>query len=258
VRGLFNVDWQRYYTKTFASNACTFALMLVGVFMKSFGDAGPYTRWVLAAGVFGFAGGITNWLAVHMLFERVPGLYGSGVIPLRFVEIRETVKDTMMKTFFDSEYLERYLRTKLASLAEGSDGAALQAELSRMLGSPAVEQMVEAQLEGLKAKPEGLILAMQGIEPRSLKPVVMAFIKGAAADLGPIIATQLDPAAIMPVHRLRAEIDSLMSTKLLELTPERVRALLEEVIRVHLGWLVVWGNVFGAAIGLVSTALGYP
>lgn len=97
VRGLFNVDWQRYYTKTFASNACTFALMLVGVFMKSFGDAGPYTRWVLAAGVFGFAGGITNWLAVHMLFERVPGLYGSGVIPLRFVEIRETVKDTMMK-----------------------------------------------------------------------------------------------------------------------------------------------------------------
>lgn len=193
------------------------------------------------------------------------------------------------RTFFDSEYLERYLRTKLASLAEGSDGAALQAELSRMLGSPAVEQMVEAQLEGLKAKPEGLILAMQvrcarrarrasrradaparfvrpasrlarpqGIEPRSLKPVVMAFIKGAAADLGPIIATQLDPAAIMPVHRLRAEIDSLMSTKLLELTPERVRALLEEVIRVHLGWLVVWGNVFGAAIGLVSTALGYP
>jgi hypothetical protein len=49
-----------------------------------------------------------------------------------------------------------------------------------------------------------------------------------------------------------------MSTKLLELTPERVRALLEEVIRVHLGWLVVWGNVFGALIGVVSTALGYP
>lgn len=98
----------------------------------------------------------------------------------------------------------------------------------------------------------------QGIEPSSLKPVVMAFIKGAAADLGPIIATQLDPSAIMPVARVRDEIDRLMSAKLLELTPERVRALLEEVIRVHLGWLVVWGNVFGALIGLVSTALGYP
>ncbi|MFP6592775.1 MAG: hypothetical protein VCE12_19870, partial [Candidatus Latescibacterota bacterium] len=25
--------------------------------------------WLLAAGVFGFAGGITNWLAVKMLFD---------------------------------------------------------------------------------------------------------------------------------------------------------------------------------------------
>ena len=43
-----------------------------------------------------------------------------------------------------------------------------------------------------------------------------------------------------------------------ELTPEKVKTLMEEVIRTHLGWLIVWGNVFGSLIGVVSVALGYP
>ena len=39
---------------------------------------------------------------------------------------------------------------------------------------------------------------------------------------------------------------------------DEFRDLLEEVIRTHLGWLIVWGNVFGALIGLLSTMAGYP
>ena len=35
------------------------------------------------------------------------------------------------------------------------------------------------------------------------------------------------------------------------------KALMEEVIRKHLGWLIVWGNVFGGFIGLVSLLVGY-
>jgi hypothetical protein len=29
------------------------------------------------------------------------------------------------------------------------------------------------------------------------------------------------------------------------------------VMKAHLGWLVVWGNVFGGLIGVVSEAVGY-
>jgi hypothetical protein len=36
-----------------------------------------------------------------------------------------------------------------------------------------------------------------------------------------------------------------------------VKKLLENVIRRHLGWLVVWGNIFGAVIGVVSKVVGY-
>ncbi len=58
------------------------------------------------------SGGFTNWLAIKMLFDRIPGIYGSGVIPMRFKEIRETVKNVIMKTFFDEEYLETYFSQK--------------------------------------------------------------------------------------------------------------------------------------------------
>ena len=53
---------------------------------------------------------------------------------------------------------------------------------------------------------------------------------------------------------LRQQVDELLMAKLEELTPER--EMMEEVIREHLGWLIVWGNVFGALIGLAARALG--
>ena len=48
-----------------------------------------------------------------------------------------------------------------------------------------------------------------------------------------------------------------MTEKLQLLTADRVKELMEEVIRDHLGWLIVWGNVFGGVIGVVSLAAGY-
>ena len=68
------------------SNLATFSVMLLGMLLsaatrgdpedcalpETFGQA--VARWVLAAGLFGFAGGITNWLAIKMLFDRVCNL----------------------------------------------------------------------------------------------------------------------------------------------------------------------------------------
>ena len=49
-------------------------------------------RYTMSFGLFGLAGGVTNWVAVYMLFEKVPYLYGSGVIPTRYVEIRSVFR----------------------------------------------------------------------------------------------------------------------------------------------------------------------
>ena len=134
------------------SNLVAFITMVVGIFAHSSFPKYVFLKYLLSFGLFSFAGGrivqvaeqqagnsiavsnavntsiqlagITNWLAVKMLFDRIPGLYGSGVIPRQFVSIREVVKNTIMKTFFDSEYLEGYINERakglLATLDLGS------------------------------------------------------------------------------------------------------------------------------------------
>ena len=42
-----------------------------------------------------------------------------------------------------------------------------------------------------------------------------------------------------------------------ELTPKMVRDLLFDVMHEHLGWLIVWGNVFGGIVGVISMAAGF-
>ena len=50
----------------------------------------------------------------------------------------------------------------------------------------------------------------------------------------------------------------ISSLPFLAIAPTRPTVqLIEDVIREHLGWLIVWGNVFGGTIGLVAQAAGY-
>ena len=61
-----------------------------------------YSTEIFMAGLFALSGGLTNWLAIHMLFEKVPLLYGSGVIPNRFEEFKNGIKNLIMNEFFSN------------------------------------------------------------------------------------------------------------------------------------------------------------
>ena len=65
------------------SNLISASLLGLGLYFRTT----EWGAWGLAAGLFGLAGGTTNWLAVKMLFDRVPLLYG-GAEP-RFSAIYE-------------------------------------------------------------------------------------------------------------------------------------------------------------------------
>jgi len=241
-----------YMEKGFVSNLATFIIMVFGRLLK-IGFPGSITvELIFQFGLFGFAGGITNWLAVKMLFDEVPGLYGSGVIPKRFKEIRETVKNVIMGTFFDEAYLKKYLQSKAKSFIENSN---LDIKINQLLESPEVDKIIEEKLAALSTRPEGLLFVMMGINPTSLKPMVKPFITSMGSDVVPFLMKNFDLGNLINIETIRLEIDKLMTTKLQELTPEIVKNLMETVMRKHLGWLIVWGNVFGGLIGVITVVV---
>jgi uncharacterized membrane-anchored protein YjiN (DUF445 family) len=54
------------------------------------------------------------------------------------------------------------------------------------------------------------------------------------------------------VADLHLKVTELIDQKLVELTAADVKRMTEDVIRSHLGWLVVWGNVFGGLMGILA------
>ncbi|MDB4562766.1 DUF445 domain-containing protein, partial [Akkermansiaceae bacterium] len=54
---------------------------------------------------------------------------------------------------------------------------------------------------------------------------------------------------------LLARVNVIVEKRLEELTPKMVKDIIQQMIREHLGWLVVWGGVCGGLIGLVASVL---
>lgn len=209
-------------------------------------------RYLIAFGLFGFAGGFTNWVALQMLFYRIPLVYGSGVIPSRHKKIRETVKNVVLSAFFDEGFLDKYVGQKIVQMATVHDaGKRLQA----VLQSAAVEQLINAKLDGLFSQSEGDVLRMIGICREKLKPMIRPLLLSLAADLAPGIANKLAGSKGTTVVWLKRELDAYMTLRLQELTKYRTTSLLRQIIGRHLGWIVVWGTVFGALVGLLCEAI---
>jgi len=82
----------------------------------SFAIPEPYAHWSLLAGLFALSGAITNQIAIHMLFEKVPFLYGSGVIQLQFEAFKTSIKHLMMNQFFTKEQLDAFFEKEKKTL----------------------------------------------------------------------------------------------------------------------------------------------
>ncbi len=261
-----------------ASNITSACVLTLGLLL----DSGAAQAWILSAGLFGFSGGITNWLAVKMLFDRIPGLIGSGVIPARFREIRRKIKDIILEHFFDEEYLRRFFAENqqdidwsryIRSSGESSDGSSrsggkspvasfVEQQWEKLTGAEVIQPMIDEQIDKLSESSVGGLLMIVGLD--NVRPAVNRFVSAfvasmqervlAAAEEVSAADLQIELDAERVVEDIRAQVEPLLEKKLEELHSGDVKRMMEDVIRSHLGWLIVWGNVFGGALGILAHA----
>ena len=235
----------------------------------------PLDALLLSTGLFALSGALTNWLAVHMLFERVPLLRGSGVIVLHFEEFKAGILRMVREQLLDPERVARLLARRPAAVgtvvAEGAEpdagtrgplGGAARIDLEPVVEGIDLDAAFDQLVATIMESSFGGMLGMLGGET-ALQPLrepfrrrMRGFLLDAARSprLQALIGEQLSSAASS--ERFAAKLDALLRARLDELTPEMVRDIMQQMIRRHLGWLVVWGGVFGGLIGLLAGLVG--
>jgi len=203
---------------------------------------------LLYAGLFAFSGAITNQLAIHMLFEKVPFLYGSGVIEKNFEKFKTSIKDMIMTQFFTKEKLQDFFANEeqkidLAPIVQKADF------------TPAFDALSKTVME---SKFGGAISMFGG--QSALDALKEPFVNKLQSSIIDIVSSQTFKDELNNYLQnstlsddLISNIDKIVSSRLQELTPQMVKELIQKLIKEHLGWLVVWGGVFGGAIGVLSS-----
>jgi len=209
---------------------------------------------LLTIGLFALSGAVTNWLAIHMLFERVPGLYGSGVIPARFEDFKLGIKSLMMEQFFTEENIERFLSAE--------NGQQPDLHLAPVIEKVDFAPTFDSLIAVIQSSKLGGMLAMIGgvevLEP--LREPFVANIKTSIEDITrdeafiALLKEELEQPDVLAEMQVKVEV--VVQQRLDELTPQLVKEIIQKMIREHLGWLVVWGGVFGGLIGLLAAFLG--
>ncbi len=234
--------WSFSVNKSVITNLIALICTLAGFFLDH--------HIIFTVGLFALSGAFTNWLAIHMLFEKVPFLYGSGVIPARFEDFKLGIRQLMMEQFFTEDNIDRFLSS--------SSGKASALDLTPIIDkvdlSPAFDNLVSV-IEGSSF---GGMLAMVG-GSEAIEPMREPFIEKMKVSIQDITSSdkfndllrdELEQPNI--IASMQNKVSDIIEKRLNELTPLLVKEIIQAMIKKHLGWLVIWGGVFGGIIGLVA------
>lgn len=211
-------------------------------------------EWLSAIGIFALSGALTNWLAVHMLFEKVPGLYGSGIVQIKFEQFKTGIHSLIMEQFFNAENVNKFLTEQ--------DGQAHHFDLKPIIEDVDMSPAFHSLVTTIEQSSFASMLAMVG-GSAALEPMKEPFVNNLKASV--IEITESDEFAEKLKQNLSSQVnlsdtidkvDSIVKQRLDELTPAMVKEIIQQMIKSHLGWLVVWGGFFGGLIGLIAHLSG--
>lgn len=234
--------------KSNLTNFTAFFVVLVSFYIQD-----ESMRLLLSnVGFFALSGALTNWIAIHMLFERIPFLYGSGVIQNRFEDLKFAIKSLIQKQFFTQDYITVLVEQQKHNLLEHSHQFADAIDY---------DALFKGLIEAVMGSSLGGMLQMVGGE-KALEPIAPKFkekmhetisVHLNDEDFKQKLKQAIDTHAL--VEPLTQNLEAIIDDRLSAMTPKMVKALMKEIMHQHLGWLVVWGGVFGGLIGLLKSVL---
>ena len=220
------------FNKSLTTNLVALVIIVIGY------TSPVYSEIIYMTGLFALSGGATNWLAIHMLFEKVPFFYGSGVIPSRFKEFKLGIKQLVMNEFFTPENIETFM------------GKQSEAFATDMKDAIDFDRVFAGLVEAIEGSSMGSMLGMLGGK-KALEPLK----EPVTIKLQEIMLEMKDKASAASEEKSQTSsllfwVEQIVDQRLDELTPVQVKNIIQEMIRKHLGWLVVWGGGVGGFIGL--------
>ena len=235
--------------KSLATNLISVACIAVGYLIPT--ESG-WSHPIREIGLYATSGAVTNWLAIYMLFEKIPFLYGSGVIPNRFEEFKSGIQNLVMGQFFTRQNIESFFKNQDAS-------GSIKLDPEPIVQSVDYDEMFERLRTSVMESPFGGMLGMFG-GVKALEPLREPFRNNVEKEIRSLATSPKLQAVISQsaashdtVDLVVDKVNGIVEKRLNELTPRMVKEIIQEMIRSHLGWLVVWGGVFGGLIGLVAS-----
>ncbi len=229
--------------KSFITNTVAASLVAISFFISP-----SYSNYLFYAGTFALSGSITNQIAIYMLFNKVPFLYGSGIIELKFEELKVAIKNLILNEFFTKERIEQFLKDEEQKIE-------LTPLIEKFDFSGAFEALKSAVMESKFASMLSLVggeSALDGLKEPFTNKLKSALTKiTSSKEFNNELQNYLKSSSFS--EDLLTKIDNIVQKRLDELSPKMVKELLENLMKEYLGWLVVWGGVFGGLLGLVSS-----
>ena len=201
--------------------------------------------FIIITGVFALSGSITNWLAIHMLFEKVPLLYGSGVILDKFEDIKLGIKNPILKELFTETQINNFLLDNKVTTSE------------TIINKIDFDKVFIGLVEAIEGSQLGGMLAIVGGR-KALDPLKDPFTKKLKIIIEDFVTenTSNDNSSDT-IASLLLKIENILDARLADLSPEDIKSIIQKMIKEHLGWLVVWGGFFGGFLGLILSPIGF-
>ena len=225
--------------KSLITNLLSILIIIVGYFYQD-----KYS-FIIITGVFALSGSINNWLAVHMLFEKIPLLYGSGVILDKFEDIKLGIKNLILQELFTETQINNFLLDNKVSTSE------------TIINKIDFDKVFIGLVEAIEGSQLGGMLAMVGGR-KALDPLKEPFTKKLKKIIEDFVNenTSSDNSS-ETTSSLLLKIENILDARLADLSPDDIKIIIQKMIKEHLGWLVVWGGFFGGFLGLTLSPVGF-